>query len=85
MTGNERDVRIEQSANRILHDDHAMAAYARFVDAQLRYHLIYNVLAGLRALGRIVLAAAVAFLSACVLGTASGPAPGEGTPPGSPR
>jgi len=85
MTGNERDVRIEQSANRFLHDDHAMAAYARFVDAQLRYCFIYNLLTGLRALGRIVLVAALALLSACILGTASGPASGEGTPPGSPR
>lgn len=39
MTGNERDVRIRQCANRILGDDDAAAAYARFVVAELTSRL----------------------------------------------
>ncbi len=79
MTGNERDVRIRQRANRILSDDDAVVAYARFVDAQLRYRRVRNMLARLRALVRVLLVAVLALLSACVLGPAPGPAPGAET------
>ena len=77
MTGNERDVHIEQRVNRLLSDNDAMAAYARFVDAQLRHRRVRTVLAGLRALARLLMVAALAFLSACALSPAPGPAPGE--------
>jgi len=76
MTGNERDVRIRQRVNRLLGDDDAVAAYARFVDAQLRYRPVRNMLARLRALVRVLMVAVLAFLSACVLSPAPGPAPG---------
>lgn len=79
MTGNERDVHIEQRADRMLSDDDAVAAYARFVDAQLRHRRIRNMLARLRALVRVLMVAALAFLSACVLRPAPGPAPGDET------
>ena len=79
MTGNERDVRIRQRANRILSDDDAVVAYARFVDAQLRYRRVRNMLARLRALVRVLMVAVLALLSACVLGPAPGPAPGAET------
>jgi hypothetical protein len=34
MTGSERDVHVEERADRILSDDRAAAAYAAFVEAQ---------------------------------------------------
>jgi hypothetical protein len=67
MNGNERDVHIQRSANRILSDGDAVAAYAHFVDAQLRYRRIRAVLAWLRALVWVLTVAVIAFLSACVL------------------
>lgn len=79
MTGNECDVHLEQRVNRILIDDDAMAAYARFVNAQLRHRRIRNMPARLRALARLLMVAALAFLSACALSPAPGPAPGEET------
>jgi hypothetical protein len=84
MTGNEREVRVEQRADRILTDDRAVAAYARFVDRQLRFRRLRNLFAGLRALARVVLAAAVAFLSAGLLAS-PGPALAGGAGPGSGR
>jgi hypothetical protein len=75
MTGSERDVYVEERARRLLNDDRAVAAYARFVDAQMRYR---RMLGGLRALARAVMAAAVAVLSAgALMGRVPGPAPGE--------
>jgi hypothetical protein len=65
MTGSERDVHVEEHADRILSDDRAAAAYAAFVEAQLRYRGMRNLLARLRAFARLralarVLAAATA-------------------------
>jgi hypothetical protein len=57
MTGSERDVHVEERADRILSDDRAAAAYAAFVEAQLRYRGVRNLLARLRALARVLAAA----------------------------
>jgi hypothetical protein len=57
MTGSERDVHVEERADRILSDDRAAAAYAAFVEAQLRYRGVRNLLARLRALARVLTAA----------------------------
>jgi hypothetical protein len=58
MTGSERDLHVEERADRILSDDRAAAAYAAFVEAQLRYRGARNLLARLRALARVLAAAA---------------------------
>jgi hypothetical protein len=57
MTGSERDVHVQERADRILSDDRAAAAYAAFVEAQLRYRGVRNLLARLRALARVLTAA----------------------------
>jgi hypothetical protein len=57
MTGSERDVHVEERADRILSDERAAAAYAAFVEAQLRYRGVRNLLARLRALARVLAAA----------------------------
>jgi hypothetical protein len=57
MTGSERDLHVEERADRILSDDRAAAAYAAFVEAQLRYRGVRNLLARLRALARVLTAA----------------------------
>jgi hypothetical protein len=57
MTGSERDVHVKERADRILSDDRAAAAYAAFVEAQLRYRGVRNLLARLRALARVLAAA----------------------------
>jgi len=57
MTGSERDVHVAERADRILSDDRAAAAYAAFVEAQLRYRGVRNLLARLRALARVLTAA----------------------------
>jgi len=57
MTGSERDLHVEERADRILSDDRAAAAYAAFVEAQLRYWGVRNLLARLRALARVLAAA----------------------------
>jgi hypothetical protein len=57
MTGSERDVHVEERADRILSDDRAAAAYAAFVEAQLHYRGMRNLLAWLRALARVLAAA----------------------------
>jgi hypothetical protein len=76
MTGSERHVRAEARANRILGDERAAAAHAAFVEAQLRRRGMRNLLAALRKLARVLMLAAVAFLSAgIVLGPVASPPP----------
>lgn len=53
MASSERDVRVEERANRILRDERAATAHATFVEAQLRHPRMRNLLAGLRELARI--------------------------------
>jgi hypothetical protein len=58
MTGSERDWHVAERAHRILNDDDAVAAYAAFVDGQLRHRRLRRLLAGLRALARILVVVA---------------------------
>jgi len=64
VAGSERDVRVEERANRILRDERAAAAHATFVEAQLRRPRMRDLLAGLRRLARILIAAAGLFIAA---------------------
>ena len=67
MNGSERDVHVEERANRILGNERAAAAFATFVEAQFRCRAMRaGLLAGLRKLA----ITAMAFVAA---GTASGP------------
>ena len=73
MTGSERDVQVEERANRILRDEHAATAHAAFAEAQLRHReMRARFLAWLCKLGRRLARVAVRLLSA---GTASVPQP----------
>jgi hypothetical protein len=47
MTGSEREVLVEQRAHHILNDSHAFAAHGKYVEAQLRYRVIRDLLARL--------------------------------------
>lgn len=64
MTGSEREVHVEERANRILSDERAATAYAAFVEAQLRGRGWRSLRAGLRELARILAIVAVALASA---------------------
>ncbi len=74
MTGSERDVQVEERANRILGDERAATAHAAFVEAQLRGRGWRNLRARLRELARILAIVAVAFATAgTFLSLAAGP------------
>lgn len=78
MTGGERDVQVEERANRILSDARAATAHAAFVETQLRFRRTRaRLLARLRRLIRILMVVAAALLSAMILlgPGASPPAP----------
>jgi hypothetical protein len=64
MTGSARDARIEERANQLLRDDDALAAFACYVNAQLRYRRIRRLLARLRSLVWLVTVMSVAIASA---------------------
>jgi hypothetical protein len=48
MTGSERDVLVEERTYRTLNDSRAAAAHAKYIEAQLRYRPIRDLLARLR-------------------------------------
>lgn len=76
MTGSERHVHVEEQANRILRDERAAAAYTAFVEAQLRYCRMRNLLAWVRDLARGLMTVTVTFLSAGIaLGSVASPPP----------
>jgi hypothetical protein len=54
MTGSERDVLVEERVNRILNDGPAAAAYADYVEAQLRRRLAARVRAVMRVVTRAI-------------------------------
>jgi hypothetical protein len=78
-------MRVEARADRILSDVSAAAAFAGFVEAQLRYRRMRaNALARLRGLVRLLAIVAVAFFCAGIVpGAAASPPPAAQTVPGS--
>jgi hypothetical protein len=67
MTGSERDVLVEERAYRILNDSRAAAAHTKYVEAQLRYRVIRDLLARLRALARVIVVVLATLLSVGIL------------------
>jgi hypothetical protein len=59
MTGSERDVLVELRACRILNDSRALAAHAKYIEAQLRYRTVRNLLTRLRAVVTVLSAGCV--------------------------
>ena len=57
MTGSERDVLVEERAHRILSDRRAAAAYAEYLEGQLRHRKVRSLLARLRAVVRGIVVA----------------------------
>jgi hypothetical protein len=79
MTGSQRDVHVEERACRILKDDHATAAYADFVDGQLRGCRIRALLGAGELAVRVVIIVTLVILSVGIL--LLSPAPGPARPP----
>jgi hypothetical protein len=54
VTSSERDVLVEERAIRIIRDDRAAAAFAAFVEAQLRYRRVQILLTGLSKIANVL-------------------------------
>jgi hypothetical protein len=79
VTGSERHLHVAEQANRILRDERAWAAYAAFVEAQLRRGRMRNLLARVRKLARRLMTVTVTLLSVEIaLGAAASPPPSAG-------
>lgn len=82
MTGSERDVQVEERANRILGDERAATAHAAFAEAQLRHReMRARSLASLCKLGRMLARVAVRLLSAGTVFVLSPPCSNDFSPP----